>query len=284
MRYTIGAIATSLTLLAACSNGDSPDEPPEPDDPPQATFDQAEATPDQAGPSQSDRDAATEICAEALARGNTPDARRAIPDLITEVDTELEAAELRDLVNEECLDEVQALGATAVEEPSTAEPEPWTPGDADDVFALATGRSTTDGDLNRDGWLAWLDCRNGRPSGFWDHAVTCDLPVEGELVPALYVDWLDAFDDPTLDNSERLVAASLSRGALLETLTESACETNISAVYVAPLLLAHDLVFLYDGYGSEVSYDAADRVVEHVNRAAAIQGIDSHAEVEVLNC
>ena len=229
----------------------------------------------------SDADLAVEICEQALREEFAHDARRVMSELVRDADTDLPGGELRALVNAECHRDIQALGEP---EPSGPEFDPWNPGEADDLFALATGRTTTDGDLDRDGWLDWLDCRNARPSGLWDHAVTCDVPVDDQLVPAIYVDWLAAYESVELDSSQRLITAALSRAPLLEAVTESVCEADIGAVYVAQLLLAHDLVFLYGEHSSEDRNDAAAQVVEHLNRAAAIQGFDSNSEVEVLRC
>ena len=229
----------------------------------------------------SDADLAVEICEEALREEFALDARRVTGELVREADTDLSEGELRALVNDECHRAIQALGAP---EPSVPEFDPWNPGEVGDLFALATGRTAADGDLDPFGWLTWLDCRNVRPSGFWDHALTCDLPVDGQLVAALYVDWLAAYDDVDLDSSQRLIVASLSRPSLLEAVSESACEAGIGAVYVADLMFAHDLVFLYEGHSSEIRYDGAKQIVDHVNRAAAVQGFDSTSEVEVLPC
>ena len=168
------------------------------------------------------------------------------------------------------------------------EPEPevtWNPGSHEEFGDLVLSRVDATSPDATDDWLAWLDCRNPSPSSVWDFATDCFIPVDGELVAALHVDWLLAFDTADLDASQQMMVAALGRGELLDALAESACRSGADPVYSAPLPGQQDLVFLWADYSADQRYNGAAQVLGFMARAAAMSGFsDVDSQVLVLPC
>jgi hypothetical protein len=190
--------------------------------------------------------------------------------------------------SDEETEDTQAAADPDPEPEADPEPDfqPWDPGDPSDYIELALGPS---GDSDINSAALWIDCRNAQPLlDDMDSIVQCAMPVDDQGAQGFLFSWYEMFDldydDP--DSPGISAAPLIAAPTMLNTWLSALCESHdLDTVFVAPIAPGYVIAFAGATDDDELRYDAADQVVSYVNRARAIEGLDSEPEqVDVRRC
>jgi len=111
------------------------------------------------------------------------------------------------------------------------------------------------------------------------------VPVDDRTVTGLLFDWFGAVPlDYEEEGAGAQSAVMLAKPSLLEPWLAAVCRQGTEVVFIAPVAPGYDLVFGESGDDDGDRYDAAEQVIDHVNRAVALGGSDHRREIEVRRC